>query len=348
METGSTFRFPSCDGQHQVFARQWLPQDGAPRAVVQIVHGVSEYIDRYAPAARFLACHGFAVAGGDHLGHGRTAQGPEEYGYFADRDGWHTVAGDVRRLRTLLGEKWPGLPFFLLGHSMGSFLTRTYLIDWPGTVTGAVLSGTGQEPPVLVSLGWHMANMVCRTSGGRAHNKLVEKLSFGAYNKQFAPTRTSADWISRDDAVVDAYLADPLCSFLPTAGMFRDMMEGLQYIAQRGNLKKMDPSTPILFFSGGEDPVGQNGKGVRKVAGFFRQAGCQDVTVHLYPGGRHEMLNEIDRDQVLADLLAWLEAHLPQAGAAGGGPRRYGRHALFGGQEDAPRQPNGPSRRSDR
>jgi alpha-beta hydrolase superfamily lysophospholipase len=295
-----------------IFARQWLPQSEQPRAVVQLIHGVSEYIDRYAPVAQVLAQHGFAVVGHDHLGHGRTALGPEEYGFFRDRDGWRTVADDVHRLRSLTDERFPGLPYFILGHSMGSFLARTYLIDWPGTVTGAILSGTGQERATVVSMGWRMANTVCKTSGLRAHNKLVEQLSFGVYNKQFFPTRTRADWISRDEAVVDAYVADPLCSFLPTAGMFRDMMEGLTYIAKKSNLAKMDPATPVLFLSGARDPVGQNGRGVVKVVDYFRQIGAKDVTVHLYPGARHEVFNETNRQEVYDDLLTWLEAHLPQ------------------------------------
>lgn len=310
MVNTTTFRFPSCDGQHQIFARQWLPQSGEPKAVIQIVHGVSEYIDRYAPAARLLASHGFVVVGGDHLGHGRTAAGPEEYGFFSERDGWHTVSADVRRLRTLMGEKYPNLPYFMLGHSMGSFLARTYLIDWPGTLTGAIISGTGQEAATMVKAGWHLSNLVSKISGPRAHSKLVEALSFGAYNKQFAPSRTRADWISRDEAVVDAYIADPLCDFLPTAGMFRDMMEGLQYIAKKSNLQKMDPATPVYFFSGDKDPVGQNGKGVMKVVDFFHQAGCSDLELHLYPEGRHEMMNEVNRDEVFADLLAWLDSKL--------------------------------------
>lgn len=310
MTNTNTFRFPSCDGQHQIFARQWLPSEGQPKAVVQIVHGVSEYIDRYAAVARFLADHGFVVVGCDHLGHGRTASGPEEYGFFTEQKGWHTVSGDVRRLRTLMGQKYPDLPYFMLGHSMGSFLARSYLIDWPGTLTGAILSGTGQEAPAMVKAGWHLANLVSKISGPRAHSKLVEKLSFGAYNKQFAPTRTRADWISRDEAVVDTYIADPLCEFLPTAGMFRDMMEGLQYIANKNNLKKMDPATPVYFFSGDKDPVGGNGEGVQKVVGFFREAGTEDLTLKLYPEGRHEMMNEINRDEVFTDLLAWLENHI--------------------------------------
>lgn len=307
MANTNTFRFPSCDGQHQIFVRQWLPESGQPKAVIQIVHGISEYIDRYAAVARFLADHGFVVVGNDHLGHGRTAAGPEEYGFFLEKDGWHIVAADVRRLRILMGQKYPDLPYFMLGHSMGSFLARTYLIDWPGTVTGAIISGTGQEAPALISMGWQLSNIICKTSGPRTHSKVVEQLAFGAYNKQFAPVRTRADWISRDEDIVDAYIADPLCDFLPTAGMFRDMMEGLQYIARKSNLKKMDSSTPILFISGDQDPVGQNGKGVLKVVDFFHQAGCEDLVVHLYSGGRHEMLNEINRDEVFGDILTWLE-----------------------------------------
>lgn len=311
MVNTNTFRFPSCDGQHQIFVRQWLPKSGQPKAVVQLVHGISEYIDRYTPVARFLTDHGFIVVGSDHLGHGRTASGAEEYGFFCDKGGWHTVAADVRRLRTLMGEKYPDLPYFILGHSMGSFLARTYLIDWPDTVTGAIISGTGQESAALVTAGWHLANVICKFSGPRTHSKLVEQIAFGAYNKQFTPARTRADWISRDEEIVDAYVADPLCSFMPTAGMFRDMMEGLQYIAKKSSLKKMDASTPILFISGDKDPVGQNGKTVLKVIDFFHSVGCEDTVVHLYPDGRHEMLNEINREEVFADILSWLETKLP-------------------------------------
>ena len=165
--------------------------------------------------------------------------------------------------------------------------------------------------PALISTGRHIANLVCKISGPRTHSKLIEKLAFGSYNKQFAPARTRADWISRDEEIVDTYVADPLCSFMPSAGMFRDMMDGLQYIANKRNLEKMDPETPIYLFSGDRDPVGKNGATVEKVADFFRQVQCQDVTVRLYPDGRHEMLNEINREEVFVDLLDWLESKLP-------------------------------------
>ena len=147
------FTFPSSDGVHQVHAMEWFPESGSPRGVVQLVHGISEYIGRYSPFARFLTDHGFAVVGHDHLGHGKTASGREEYGYFADQDGWRHIRNDIRSLRTAAGERFPGLPYFLLGHSMGSFAVRLYLIDFPGTVDGCLLSGTGQEPALLVEVG---------------------------------------------------------------------------------------------------------------------------------------------------------------------------------------------------
>ena len=302
------FSYPSSDGSHTVHAMEWLPQ-GQPRAVVQIVHGVAEYVGRYDHVARFLTERGFLVCGEDHLGHGKTVD-DGKYGYFSPRGGWDLVARDIRRLRELQGEKYPGVPYVMLGHSMGSFLTRTYLIRWPGTVDGAVLSGTGQEPAPLVALGKALAGGLCLLRGGDSVSPLVNAMSLGAYNKKFAPNRTGADWISRDEAVVDAYLKDPLCTFMPTVAMFRDMMGGLQYIADRNNLARMDKETPVYFLSGDRDPVGAMGKGVEKVVRMFRKAGCRDVSVKLYPEGRHEMFNELNRDEVMADLLAWLESKL--------------------------------------
>ena len=304
------FTFPSSDGEHQVHAVEWLPEGAAPKAVLQLVHGISEYILRYDDFARFLASHGVAVVGSDHLGHGGTARGREEYGFLAQKNGWDYLARDVHTLRELMGKRYPGLPYFLMGHSMGSFVARTYLIRWPGTLSGCILSGTGQEPPALVAAGKGIASLLCRIKGPRSRSKLVTNLSTGAYNKKFAPTRTGADWISRDTAVVDAYVADPMCRFAPTVGMFRDMMGALQFIADRGNLAAMDPDTPVYLFSGGQDPVGGMGSGVRKVFGFFQSAGVKDLSMKLYPGARHEMLNELERDQVYRDVLAWLEKQI--------------------------------------
>ena len=177
-----------------------------PRAVIQIVHGVAEHMGRYEEVSRFLAAHGFLVCGEDHLGHGKTVE-DGSYGFFAPKGGWDLVVRDVRRLRELEGEKYPSLPYFLLGHSMGSFLTRTYLIQYPGTLDGVILSGTGQEPAPLVALGRALASLECRRLGSQGVSPLVDALSLGAYNHRFRPNRTGADWISSDPSAVDAYLA---------------------------------------------------------------------------------------------------------------------------------------------
>lgn len=296
------FFYPSADGVHQVHAVVWSPKSGEVKGVVQLVHGICEYILRYDPFAQFLASKGYVVAGNDHLGHGKTAKGPEEYGYFAQ---WWDLVRDVRALQIKMKESYPEVPYFLLGHSMGSFVARTFLIDYPGSLTGAILSGTGQEPGLTVAAGKVLTGI------GDPHkvNKLFYNLSIGAYNKKFAPTRTSADWICRDEQVVDAYLADPLCNFPTKAGMNHAMMDGLQYVADKKNLKKMDKDLPVYFFAGDKDPVGAMGEGVKKVASWFREAGMKEVTVKLYPGGRHEMLNETNRAEVFADVADWLETH---------------------------------------
>ena len=296
------FTVPSSDGVHQVHAVLWVPGE-EPKAVVQLVHGICEYALRYDPFARFLAENGFAVVGHDHLGHGLTAKGTEEYGYFT---GWWDLVHDVRSVQLKVKESYPELPWFMLGHSMGSFVARTFLIDYPGEVDGCILSGTGQESALTVAAGKLLTGL------GDPHkvNKLFYDLSIGAYNRKFAPARTGADWICRDEKVVDAYLADPLCNFPTRAGMNHAMMSGLQYVARKKNLTKMDKDTPVYFFAGDADPVGAMGKGVQKVAGWFREAGMKDVTVKLYPGGRHEMLNETNREEVFRDTLAWLESHI--------------------------------------
>ena len=306
----SEFTFPSADGRHGIHCSLWLPDGGQPKAVVQIVHGISEYVGRYDPFARFLTDHGYAVCGEDHLGHGRTGQQDGSFGYFARHDGWTLVTADVRQLRRLMAERFPGLPCFLLGHSMGSFLTRTYLCRYPGEISGAILSGTGQEPPLIVGGGKLLASLLALLRGPRHISPLVHSLALGAYNKQFAPNRTTADWITRDEAVVDAYMADPFCQIMPTVSLYRDMLGGLQYIAGRRALSRMDPDTPVYIYSGDKDPVGTNGAGVRKVHGFFRQYGTKDLTLKLYEDGRHEMHNELNRDEVFADVLAWLDARI--------------------------------------
>ena len=311
------FHYPSARDGCSIHALEWAPE-GPPRGIVHLVHGISEHIGRYDETARFLAEHGFLVCGEDHLGHGRTVT-DGSYGFFAPENGWTLAARDVRALRKLEGARHPNLPYFLLGHSMGSFLTRTYLILWPGTVSGAVLMGTGQEPAPLVALGKLISALECRRLGPRGVSPLVHTLSLGAYNRRFRPSRTPSDWLSRDPAEVDAFLADPLCQSRPTVSLFRDMMGGLQLIARRDQLARMDPSVPVCFLSGQEDPVGGMGRGVEQVVRMFQDAGCRDLSLHLYPGARHELFHEQNRREVWADLLDWLEDRLPPSGPLDGG-----------------------------
>lgn len=311
------FHYPSARDGCSIHALEWAPE-GPPRGIVHLVHGISEHIGRYDETARFLAEHGFLVCGEDHLGHGRTVT-DGSYGFFAPENGWTLAARDVRALRKLEGARHPNLPYFLLGHSMGSFLTRTYLILWPGTVSGAVLMGTGQEPAPLVALGKRISALECRRLGPRGVSPLVHTLSLGAYNRRFRPSRTPSDWLSRDPAEVDAFLADPLCQSRPTVSLFRDMMGGLQLIARRDQLARMDPSVPVCFLSGQEDPVGGMGRGVEQVVRMFQDAGCRDLSLHLYPGARHELFHEQNRREVWADLLDWLEDRLTPSGPLDGG-----------------------------
>lgn len=300
--------FNSTDWVHQCAGYLWRPQ-GEVRGVVQIVHGIAEHMGRYDHFARYLNTHGYAVCGEDHLGHGKTGEAAGQFGYFARHDGWDTVAADVWVFRSLMSEEFDGIPYFLLGHSMGSFLTRTYLCRCPGTVNGAILSGTGQEHPLLVATARLVSTVLGWLRGPTWVSQLVYNLSLGAYNRPFRPNRTTVDWMCSDPQMVDAYLQDPLCSFRPTVGLYRDMMKGLQYISSEKALSRMDPNTPIYLMSGDKDPVGGNGAGVRRVYGYFQGHGTRDLEMKLYPGARHEILNEPNRMEIYADVLDWLDRH---------------------------------------
>lgn len=237
---------------------------------------------RYDAFARFLAGHGFAVCGEDHLGHGKTVT-DGVYGYFGQKNGWWTVTEDIRQLRQRMGEQFPGVPYFLLGHSMGSFLTRTYLCRYPGTVDGAILSGTGQENALLVEAGKLLASLTPCFKGPDYVSTLVNSLVTGGLPQavQAHPHHRRLDQPGRGGG--GPVSGRPFCTFTPTVGMFRDMLGGLQYIASEKALSQMDPSTPVYLFSGDQDPVGSNGKGVRKVYGYFQKHGTRDLQLKLYP-----------------------------------------------------------------
>ncbi len=302
----SDFTFPSSDGKHDIHSRLWLP-DGPVLQAVQLVHGVAEHIGRYDAFARYLAEHGCAVAGDDHLGHGQSVSDPAELGWFAEKDGWARLVEDEKRLHDILLERFPGVPLILFGHSMGSFIARTYLGSYPGQYDACVLSGTGRQSAAVCKAGRLLAKREIAAHGSQYRSPTLQKLAFGSYLKRIESPIGANDWICRDEAVIRAYDADPLCGFTATAGLMRDMMEGLETIGRRDHMARMDKAMPVLFIAGGEDPVGAYGKGVEKVAAGFRRAGMKDVTVKLYPGSRHEVLNELDKETVWRDALDWIE-----------------------------------------
>lgn len=303
------FRFASSNGQNEIFVRLCEP-DMAPRGIVQIAHGVAEHSGRYVPFMEFLANHGFVAAADDHLGHGKSARDESELGYFAEQDGWDCVVKDLHTLQEKLKKDYPGIPSFLFGHSMGSFLTRTYLIRYPEDLDGAIICGTGQQAPALVAGGRAMSSITCAFRGKKCRSNFLNGLAFGNYNNEFEPKRTICDWLSRDEKVVDAYIADPFCGFPASAGLFHDMMGGIAFISAKKNVEKMRKDLPVFFISGAKDPVGENGKGVKKAFDAFRAAGMKDATMKLYPDCRHELLNELNKEEVMSDVLDWIEGKM--------------------------------------
>ena len=310
MSVNQEFRFPSADGTTTLYGRIWVPDHGAPKAVLQLVHGIAEHIGRYDRFARFMSDHGYLVCAEDHLGHGNTPENAEDLGYTADKDGWVKMTDNVRALHERITPQYPGIPYFILGHSMGSFLTRSYLIRHPGTVDACALLGTGQQPESVLKAGLAACRLEQIRLGKRGRSKLLQSLCFGAYNSQFKPNRTESDWVCSVDEVVDAYIADPFCQVMPTVTLMRDMLTGIRFNQQAENLAKMDKTTPVFFLSGDQDPVGSNGKGVRAAYQSFLDAGCSHVRLKLYPGGRHEMLNEHNWQDVYDELLSWFDQQI--------------------------------------
>ena len=309
MPSFSDSSFLSANGTSSIRVRRCSP-DGAPRTVIQLTHGIAEHVERYDAFAAFLAEHGFLVVANDHLGHGKSAASDDELGFFSPVRGWDMVLSDMHTLYERTREEYPALPYFLLGHSMGSFLARCYLCKYPGGLTGAIISGTGQQPGFILAAGRAAGKLEIRRHGPSYRSKFLNDMAVGSYNKRIKPRRTEYDWLCRDEAVVDAYIADPLCGFIPSAGLLTDMLGGIQYMENPANVQKMDKALPVLFFAGDADPVGDYGKGVRKAYESFLAAGMQDVSLKLYPDCRHECLNELNKADVYMDVLAWLESKL--------------------------------------
>jgi alpha-beta hydrolase superfamily lysophospholipase len=302
---GSEFEFRADDGQ-SILARRWLPEEGH-RGVVQIAHGLTEHSARYARLAAALNAAGYAVYASDHRGHGPKAAAAD-LGHFADEGGWDKVVGDLWALNRRIAAEQPGRPIIFLGHSLGSFLGRGFIAQHSDALAGAVLSGSSGKPPAIATLGRLIAREERLRLGKRGKSQLLIQMWFGDFNKPFKPARTAFDWLSRDEKEVDAFVADPLCGFPFTTQLAIDVLDALPRVTSRQSLAPIRKDMPIYVFSGERDPVGAN---IQGLIGDLEAGGFTRLTTRIYPGARHETLNETNRDEVTRDLIAWLDGVAP-------------------------------------
>ena len=302
------FTLPSTVPGRTLHAFRCIPE-GEVRAIVQLSHGMVEFIDRYKPLAEDLAGRGILVTGHDHLGHGGSIRTKDDYGYFAQPDGNRAVLDDLHAMTTLTKQLYPGVPYFLLGHSMGSFYARQYLCEYGAELDGAILMGTGYQPKALVTLARTVCRVLAVFFGWQHRSKLVRDLSFLGYNKGLEG-RTPHDWLNRDPAEVDKYRADERCMFTFTLNAYYSMFTGILRLYNPDFLNRMPKDLPLLFLAGDADPVGEQSKGVQRAIDSLKAVGVQNITQKFYPGARHELLMEINRQEVFADIGNWLDQQL--------------------------------------
>jgi len=300
------FKFSATDGL-EIHVYQWLPEDRS-KAVVNVAHGMAETAVRYERFAGVLTANGYAVYAEDHRGHGRTINDPNKTGQ-AGPDALNRILDDLHQLSAIIRKEHRNVPLFLLGHSMGSFLAQGYIARWGGELRGAILSGAAGRANWLTHIGQFLAYLEILRIGEQGKSNLMNKLSFGGFNKQFQPARTDFDWLSRDAAEVDKYIADPFCGGIFPAAFFYDLLKFWRELHYQDKLRKIPKMLPLYFFSGTKDPLGANTEGVRQLIDLYKQSGLSNVSYKFYEDGRHEMLNEINREIVMADIIKWLDAH---------------------------------------
>ncbi len=304
------YKIKTSDNQ-EIHVYEWIPEDEYNiLGVIQIAHGMAEHAARYEEFASFLTKHGYAVFANDHKGHGKTAGTLENLGYFADENGFQQVVNDMRSLTDKINERFADKPLFLLGHSMGSFLSRYYSIENSSKLKGIILSGTAGHPGMLGKVGKMLSSIIISFNSRKSQTPLMTKLSFGAFNNAFKPNRTDYDWLSRDNKEVDKYVNDLFCGTIFTAGFYNDLLGGLLFVNYQKEINKTSKELPVYLIAGDNDPVSENGKGVTEVYEKYKKAGLKDVQIKLYPNARHEILNETNKAEVYYDILNWLEKHL--------------------------------------
>ena len=309
------FYFDSRDGESRLHAVRYRPDDGGRiRGVLQVVHGMAEYVERYEEFARFLVEKGFVVTGEDHLGHGKSVGEKGKYGYFCEQDPATVLVRDVHRLKKLTEEKYPDVPYIIMGHSMGSFITRNYMFGHGAGLDGVVIMGTGMEPLITVEAAKAAASVQKLFLGDRHRSRLIDRLAFGTYNKKIENPRTAFDWLSRDGSRVEQYMADPQCGFVFTVNGFGALFELISRLYRKECLARIPKELPVYMVSGTADPVGGYGKGVEKAYRSLKEAGLKNVNLKLYGDGRHELLNETNREEVMRDICLWMETVILKKG----------------------------------
>ncbi|MGV8057502.1 MAG: alpha/beta hydrolase [Smithellaceae bacterium] len=291
----------------EICAYQWLPENEIIAAIM-ISHGMAETAARYERFAEILTQNGYAVYAADQRGHGRTIRDPLHTGETGE-DGLNRMLCDLHQLSGIIKEENPPVPLFLFGHSMGSFLVQGYIARWGSGLKGAILSGTAGPADFLSVIGQGIAYLEKLRLGKTGRSRLLNTLSFGSFNRQFQPARTDFDWLSRDAKEVDKYIADPFCGGIFPATFFFDLLKFVRQLHKPDQLRKIPKDLPLYFFSGGKDPVGANTAGVKKLIQIYQKLGIEDLQFKFYEDGRHEMLNEINRETVIADVIKWLDTH---------------------------------------
>lgn len=306
------FTFLSEDGKTNIHAVKWIPDSGDCRAILQITHGMVEYIERYIPFAEFLTEKGYMVVGHDHLGHGQSVTTQEDWGYVGRPNPSDLLVADMHKLRTMIQEENPNMPYFMMAHSMGSYMLRKYLTIHNENLNGAVIMGTGMVPEAITKFGLFTVKFLAVFRGWHHRSKFVADNAFGKPYRRYDLTgkTLSNSWLTKDEEIVKSYYADPCCKFIFTLNGYQALFEAVLYDGQPENAAKIPKTLPLFIVSGQDDPVGDLGVGVKKVYDMYKAAGIEDITYKLYENDRHEILNELDRDNVYSDILSWMNIRM--------------------------------------
>ena len=307
--TREEFFYDSRDGISKVRAMLWIP-DGEIKAIFQIIHGMAEHIERYDDFASYMAENGFLVAANDHIGHGKSCVDAGKKGYFCKDDSVTVVVRDVHRLKKKIQERFSGKKYIILGHSMGSLMLRNYLFKYGKGIDGAVIMGTASQPSFVTVGGKLLIKIMAAFKGWEYRSKLADSLVMGKPNAKIENKRTDFDWLTREDEIVDRYIADQDCGFLFTLNGYYTVVDAVSKLNSKKSINGIPKELPMFVVSGEEDPVGGYGIGVRRAYDQYRAAGMKNISMKLYKGARHEILNETNRDEVYKDILDFAEGIL--------------------------------------